>query len=345
MTPSDSGSRAPCPGQRRTAKRTTRGSLIGAMCRSALRTSALLSVVGASLHAQGAQPQLGPLVDQWVKKPVDDRTFKSFLVFFQYDHRLPFDAQVKSVTDTGGLRRERLSFVSTSGVRVTAYFVQQLPVASTPRPAIVFMHGGSRLGKDTPRYLDFVDFFARAGFRVFSIDMPYFGERATELMTSFTEEEKHAKLYNQPPTYLAFVTQLVKDVGRSYDFLVAERHTDPKRVVLLGFSRGGQLAYLVGAAESRFKGVAALYGGHMDHLELEHLPAACPANYIGRISPRPLFTMNGINDADYSRDSTVLPMLKLARKPVESVWLETGHSLPPENLRAPLVAWLQERLR
>jgi hypothetical protein len=86
-----------------------------------------------------------------------------------------------------------------------------------------------------------------------------------------------------------------------------------------------------------------LKGGGMSRLE--HLPAACPANYIGRIAPRPLFTMNGMNDADYSRDSTVLPLLKLARKPVESVWLETGHSIPPENLRAPLVAWLQEHLR
>lgn len=332
-------------GRHRAAERDRRAAPLRAASRVVVRGLALVGLIAASLTAQAAQPRQGPLVDEWVKKPVDDRTFRSYLAFFQYDHKLPFDAQVKSVTDTGGLRRERLSFVSSSGVRVTAYFVQQLPVGSAARPAIVMLHGGSRLGKDTPRYLDFVDFFARAGFRVFAIDMPFFGERATDLMTSFTEEEKHAKLYNQPPTYLGFVTQLVKDVGRSYDFLVAERQTDPKRVVLMGFSRGGQLSYLVGAAESRFKGVVALYGGHMDHLELEHLPAACPANYIGRISPRPLFTMNGMNDADYSRDSTVLPLLKLAKQPVEMVWLETGHSIPPENLRAPLVAWLQERLR
>ena len=341
MTRSDSVSCGRC----RVAEHSRRLAVIREAVRLAVHTSAMVCVVASALAAQGAQPKLGPLVDEWVKKPVDDQTYKSFLAFFQYDHRLPFDVQVKSVTDTGGLRRERLSFVSTQGVRVTAYFVQQLPVPTTPRPAIVFLHGGSRLGKDTKGYLDFADFFARAGFRVFSIDLPFFGERATDLMTSFTEEEKHAKLYNQPPTYLAFVTQLVKDVGRSYDFLVAERNTDPKRVVLLGFSRGGQLAYLVGAAETRFTGVAALYGGHMDHLELEHLPAACPANYIGRIAPRPLFTMNGMNDADYSRDSTVLPLLRLAKKPVESVWLETGHSIPPENLRVPLVAWLQERMR
>jgi dienelactone hydrolase len=306
---------------------------------------AVLVAAAGSLAGQGSQPKLGPLVDEWTTKPVDDRTFKSFLPFFAYNKRLPFDTQIKSVTDTGGLRRERLSFISTSGVRVTAYFVQQLPVSNAPRPAIIFLHGGSRLGKDVPRYLQFTDFFARAGYRVFSIDMPYFGERATDLIKDFTEEEKHEKLYNQSATYLAFVTQLVKDVGRAYDFLVAERHTDPNRIALMGFSRGGQLSHIVGAAEPRVRGVAALYGGHMDHLELEHVAAACPANYIGRIAPRPLFTMNGVNDADYSRDSTVMPLLKLAKKPVESVWLETGHSLPPEDLRGPLLAWLQKVLQ
>jgi poly(3-hydroxybutyrate) depolymerase len=305
----------------------------------------LLALAAGAAGAQGGQPKLGPLVDRWVQQPVDDATYRSFLSFFQYDRRLPFDVQVKASSDTGGLRRERLSFVSTSGVRVTANLVQPLSVPSGPQPAIIFLHGGTRPGKDTPRYVDFVDFFGRAGYRVLSIDMPYFGERATDLMTSFSEEEKHERLYNVPATYLGFVTQLVKDVGRSIDFLVAERRTDPSRILLLGFSRGGQMAYIVGAAESRLRGVVALYAGHMDHLELEHLPAACPANYIGRISPRPLFTMNGNYDADYSRDSTVIPLLKLAKRPVESVWLETGHSLPPDNLRAPLMAWLQARLR
>ena len=340
MTRSDSGWFDSCRVAERVVLRRT--ALLALIVTSG---TALNGLVATSLLAQGTPATLGPLVDEWVRKPVDDRTFASFRLFFEYDRRLPFDAQVKSVTDADGLRRERLSYVSTSGVRVTAYFVQQLPVATTPRPAIIFLHGGSRLGKDTPAYLAFTDFFARAGFRVFSIDMPYFGERATDLMTSFTEEEKHARLYNQSSMYLAFTTQLVKDVGRAYDFLVADRLTDPRRVALMGFSRGAQMSYIIGGAEARLVGVAALYGGHMDHLELAHLPAACGANYIGRISPRPLFTMNGINDADYSRDSTVAPLLKLAKKPVQSVFLETGHSLPPENQRAPLVAWLQELLR
>lgn len=297
--------------------------------------------------ALGAQqsPRLGPLVDQWVSRPVDDATFRSFRPFFQYDRRLPFETVVKSAADSGGLRRERLSFASTSGVRVTAYLVEPSGSSSEARPAVVLLHGGSALGKDTPRYLDFADFFARAGFRILAIDFPYFGERRTDLMTTFTEEEKHDRLYNAKATYLAFVTQAIKDAGRSIDFLVAERRTDASRIALMGFSRGGQIAFIVGGADTRFRGVVSLYAGHMDHLELGHEPAACPANYIGRIAPRPLLTVNGMYDADYSRDSTVLPLLRLARDPVQSIWLETGHSLPPENQRSAIVAWLREQLR
>lgn len=302
--------------------------------------AALLAIAPRPASAQG-DAVLGPLVDQWVSRPVDAATLRSFLPFFEYDRRLPFDVRVTASSDSGGLLRERLSFISTSGERVTAYYVRPTSEAPGTRSAAIFLHGGSALGKDTPRYTDFVDFFARAGVPVLAIDLPHFGERRSGLLVSFTEREKHDRLYNQPATYLAFVTQVVKDVGRAYDFLVAERNTDADRILLLGFSRGAQLSYIVGGVERRLKGVAALYGGHMDHQETGHHPAACPANYIGLISPRPLFTMNGRFDADYSRDSTVLPLHALARQPHRAVWLDTGHLLPPEQQRAELVAWMR----
>jgi hypothetical protein len=31
------------------------------------------------------------------------------------------------------------------------------------------------------------------------MDLQYFGERSTQLLTTFSEQEKHDKLYNQPP--------------------------------------------------------------------------------------------------------------------------------------------------
>ena len=339
MTPSASG----------WSGRSRDGSLARATARAVSLAIASLAIAVALIapHAARAQGTMaaGPLVDEWVKKPVDDRTFRSFLGFFKYDRALPLNTQVASTVDSAGLRRERVSFVSTAGTRVTAILVQQLPLPTARRPAIVFLHGGTRRGKDAPGYVGFTEYLARAGFRVLSIDFPEFGERATGLLTSFTEEDKHEKLYNQPATFLAWVTQSVKDAGRAIDFLVAERNTDSTRVVLVGQSRGGQMALIIGGAEMRFRGVVAMSAGHMDHFESGHLPAACPANYIGRISPRPLYTVNGTSDADYSRDSSVMPLHKLARKPAQHVWLEMGHTMPPEDQRGTLIAFLQDVIK
>ena len=33
--------------------------------------------------------------DAWLKRPVDDRTFKGYLDFFKYDTRLPFELRVR----------------------------------------------------------------------------------------------------------------------------------------------------------------------------------------------------------------------------------------------------------
>ena len=130
-----------------------------------------------------------------------------------------------------------------------------------------------------------------------------------------------------------------------FDWLVAERKADPKRIALVGFSRGAEVGIVVGAAERRLAAVVSLYGGHFDALETGHLPAACPANYIGRISPRPLLMVNGTQDTDFDRATTVLPLQKLARKPNQFIWVETGHTVPPADTMADIIRWLAEKVK
>jgi dienelactone hydrolase len=278
--------------------------------------------------------------DQWLKKPVDDKTFETFRTFFGYDRRLAFDAKVLDTTQADGIVVEHLTFQSTPGMKVFAKLYEPTSIRGRRAKAIIMLHGGVANGKDNVRVL--ADFLAKSGWRVLAIDMEYFGERHTDLIVSFTEAEKHEKLYNQEAAYLAWITQLMKDVGRSFDFLVQERQADSARVALVGFSRGAQAGMIVGAAEKRFAAVALLYGGHFDAKETGHLAAACPANYIGRIAPRPLFLLNGTQDADYDRDTQVEPLHRIARNPKKIVWVETGHVFPPEDTRPMLAKWLQE---
>jgi dienelactone hydrolase len=296
-------------------------------------------VIGAGLHAAQTKVSSG---DQWLRRPVDDRTFNGYGDFFKYDSKLPLDVQVTKTEDDKGIQRERLSFQSTSGVRVPAILSQQAG-GSGSRPAVIFLHGGVPAGKDAT--LPLTGVLARAGWAVLSIDLPYFGERRTDLLTTFTEQEKHDKLYNQPSVYLSWVTQVNKDVSRAFDMLVAERKVDPRRVALWGSSRGAMVGSIVGAVEKRFAAVVLIYGAHFDALEKEHLPAACPANYIGRIAPRPLLMVNGTQDSDMIRDAAVEPLFRLAKDPKQILWTDGGHMFMTEEHRATIIQWLREKTR
>lgn len=282
---------------------------------------------------------------QWLNQPVDNITFNTYLDFFKYDRNVPFDLQIIDVKEEGGIRKEHLSFQSTQGVRVYANYFTPAVSESQKAPTIIFLHGGSASGKDSRYVLLSSTLYVRAGFNFLAIDMQYFGERATNLITTFTEKDKHEKLYNQLSIYLAWVTQTVKDVSRSFDLLVDHKNVDSKRIGFVGFSRGAEVGIIVGGAERRLAAIVSLHGGHFDRLERKHLPAACPANYIGRISPRPLLMINGSQDTDYVKETSVLPLQRLAQLPKHIRWTETGHGILTEEDHLIILQWLRENLK
>ncbi|HKA37025.1 MAG TPA: alpha/beta fold hydrolase [Thermoanaerobaculia bacterium] len=309
------------------------------------RVGGILLLVLASRTASAAPPEAAAAADPWLARPVDDQNFQTYLEFFAYDRKVPFDSRVIGNEEKDGVKREHLSFQSTRDARFFANLYRAAGSASGKPPSVVLLHGGSSAGKDDPFVPLMATLIARAGYMVLAIDMRYFGERSTDLLKTFIEQEKYERLYNQPPLYLAWITQTVKDVSRSYDLLVEERGADARRVALIGMSRGAIVATIAGAADRRLAAVALLYGGHFGATEREHLPAACPANYIGRISPRPLLMINGTRDTVMNKEASVEPLQRLAKPPRTILWAETGHQTPTEEHRSALLRWLQESLK
>ena len=308
------------------------------------RVVLLFLLIGIAM-GQSTSAQEQTAADQWLTRPVDNKTFDTFLSFFTYDKHLPFELKRIDVVEQEGIRKEHLSFQSTANVRVYANLYQSVGTAIAKRPAVILLHGGSAGGKDSSPAKVMAELLTRGGWEVLTIDLPYFGERSSGLLTTFTEQEKHERLYNQPSAYLDWVTQSVKDVGRAFDLLVQQRDADPKRISVMGVSRGATLAAIIGGVDRRLAAVAMLYGGHFDALERAHLAAACPANYIGRISPRPLLMINGTQDSDMIKDTSVLPLYRLAKTPKLILWADTGHQLPTEEHRAELLKWLRENVK
>jgi len=299
----------------------------------------MIAVIGAG----SSQAQEKWTSDAWLEQPVDAATFETYLDFFAYDADVPFDLEVFSSSNEEGIRIEHIAFQSTPGETVYANYYTASTSRPGIRPQLIVVHGGIEPGK---AYMSSVaEAVVRSGFDAIAIDMQYFGERDTGFLKSFSEADKHEALYNRQSTYLEWVVQLVKDVGRTIDLLVDHYGADPGRIGYLGRSRGAQAGFIVVGAEERIAAAVLAYGGHFDRSETGHLAAACPANYIGRISPRPLWLLNGTFDGDYDRALSVEPLVRHAGEPVTMNWVETGHvSLRAEDMEQ-LVAWFGDVLR
>jgi dipeptidyl aminopeptidase/acylaminoacyl peptidase len=210
---------------------------------------------------------------EWLEKPVDDSTFKTYLEFFVYEKDVPFDLEMIDTSEKDGIQKEHLSFQSTRGERVFANFYSSIRPTSENKPGMILLHGGVALAKDVARIGVVAERIARAGWIVLAIDMKHYGERKTDLLTMFSSKEKREKLYNNPPTYRDWVIQTVKDVSRSFDFLVQKRGANPEKISLMGFSRGAVVGTIAGAVEQRLKAIILLHGGHSSR-GINHMPAA-----------------------------------------------------------------------
>ena len=300
--------------------------------------AALVALGAGAAHAQERWAS-----DAWLEQPVDAATFETYLDFFAYDADVPFDLEVLSTSTEEGIQVEHIAFQSTPGETVYANYHTASTSRRGIRPQVILVHGGIEPGKAAVSSI--ARAFVRSGFDAIAIDMQYFGERDTGFLKSFSEADKHEALYNRQSAYLEWVVQLVKDVGRTIDLLVDHYGADPERIGYFGRSRGAQAGFIVVGAEGRLAAAALAYGGHFDRFETGHLAAACPANYIGRISPRPLWLINGTFDGDYDKALSVEPLVRHAGDPVEMNWVDTGHvSLRAEDTER-LVAWFAEVMR
>jgi dienelactone hydrolase len=312
------------------------------MRRTGAQLAAALVAAACWLAAPGASPPQAA-GDEWLTNPVDDRTFKPFLDLFTYDRKLPLDVRTARNDEQEGIKRVHLSYESTPGIRVFAHLYHPPGAAPERSPALILLHGGIAAGKEnlSPRARN----LARAGFTVLALDLQHFGERSTDLLTTFTEREKHERLYNQQALYLAWVTQTVKDVSRAVDLLAERGRTATPRVGLVGYSRGGVLGVIAAAVDRRLAAMVMFYAGHFDGLERAHLAAACPANYIGRVSPRPILMLNGTLDTDMIRETSVEPTFRLARQPKQILWSDGGHMAVSEQNHAHMLQWLRENVK
>jgi len=230
-------------------------------------------------------------------------------------------------TDYPELRALGFEF-SSRGDRVTGRLL--LPQGSDgPYPLVLLQHGAG--GSAHAPYLEATAGpWARRGLAVASIDFPLHGPRADQ------------KLAEQLPRgfdvgggaevsvlALEFARQAVIDLERALDALSSMDVVDPDRVAYAGFSLGAMIGAAFCGLDARPRAAALALGG------AGLGPAgADPAEYVGRVAPRPLLLVNALQDEVVPR-SAADALFEAAGDPKQQLWFEAPHDqLPGAALKA-----------
>ena len=155
--------------------------------------------------------------------------------------RVPLDPQLRPGTTSRGLTAARFTFAGEADERVPGIIIRPEKSAG-PRPAVIVLHG---TGDSKEGMLGLAAELAVRGFVAVAIDGRYHGER-----TKRGYEEAILRAYKTGKEH-PFLYDTVWDVMRLIDYLETRDDVDPKRIGLIGFSKGGMETYLAAAADPR----------------------------------------------------------------------------------------------
>jgi dienelactone hydrolase len=272
--------------------------------------------------------------------PVSDALFEAFANRFSYD-RTDLHAQVESRdTSPGGWIREKISFdAAYGGERVVAYLF--VP-SSTPPPyqTVVYFPGSASAwmtsSRDLERYYEFpmfLSFLVRDGRAVLYPVYQGTFERSTPALAALNGgAASHA--------YADYLTEIVKDVRRSIDYLETRPDIDSGKLAFYGMSWGAALGAIVPAVEPRFAASVLVAGA----LYREVLPEALSTNYLPHVRT-PTLMLNGRYDLGI--DNLVRPMFSLLGTRAEDkrlVLYATDHIPPRAEMIKETLAWLDRYL-
>lgn len=320
--------------------------------RSSSVIAGLLVCLGASLSACASQAVAPPEVsDTWSPPEVADAyapdTCEESLALFAYDSHAPLDIRETRLREDEGVSILDLTYASPKGGRVPATLV--VPEGSGPFAGLLYQHGmPATRGTLLPGAVT----FARMGAIVLLIDAP-FARRPGGLdePITFTEQDRHEQI------------QLITDLRRGVDLLLARPEVDPERLAYVGISYGGAMGGLLAGVEHRIKAYVLQVGdgglvthvtGPEDRSWWMSKPEQArqdwvawmwpiePIHYVRCAAPAALLFQNGTADAAVP-PADALRYQEAGSDPKTVRWYEAGHGLPAAAARDQ-ARWLSQAI-
>lgn len=262
---------------------------------------------------------------------------------FDYDREQPLELAEVASWQEDGLTFTDITYASPKGGKVPATIIA--PSGKGPFAGVIVQHG-----MPSRRENEYMTgkVHASMGAVVILIDAPFARpENKGRRPVQFTEQDRRQLI------------QLIVDLRRAADVLIAREDVDPNRLAYVGASYGGAIGGLFAGVEDRLQAYVLVVGdaGLVTHLMFDRksgkiraqaaqarrqwIEAMWPLesiHYVGHAAPAALLFQNG------TRDASVSPYMALwyqraGSDPKTVKWYDSGHRLPTEHLMDQL-EWL-----
>jgi dienelactone hydrolase len=282
----------------------------------------------------------------------DDPSFAERARAFAYDATAALDLQERSSETVDGVEVHDLTYASPMGGRVPAYLL--VPPGTGRRAGLLFMHWGQG---NRSEFLAEGVAAARAGAICLLIDAPY-----------HRDEFQGPTGFANPAGERALFVQLVTDLRRGLDLLVARPDVDAARLGYVGHSLGATWGGALVGVDHRLR-AAVLMGGLPSLTDPGHsytdgfwaqfreqygeekirayqsvIGPLDPEHFVGHAAPTRLLFQFARHDRFIS-DAAARAYTAAASLPKEVRWYFTGHELNDQASLRDRAQWLSVQLR
>lgn len=260
---------------------------------------------------------------------------------FEYDPELALDIQEVSSRIESDLSIIDITYASPMGGRVPATLI--VPAGSGPFAGLVMQRSME---------LEIGMRYACHGAVVIYVDPPSFRPQDSgprDILT-FTTQDRREQI------------QLIVDLRRAIDLLIARTEVDPERIAYLGVSYGGAMGGLLAGIEDRLQAFVLIVGdgGLVTHVTNEELLSMSPEefiegygawidsmwpiepiHYVSQASSVPFLFQNATRD-QYVNVQDALQYQAVAGEPKQVIWYNSEHWPLPDEVFIDNAAWLQQ---
>ena len=267
--------------------------------------------------------------------------FEANRQLFEYDRDVSLDIQEVSSRTEDGLSVIEITYASPKGGRVPATLI--VPQGTGAFAGLVMQRSME---------LEFGMRYAHYGAVVIYVDPPSFRPQDTgpRGILTFTEKDREEQI------------QLIIDLRRAIDLLMARPDVDPERIAYLGVSYGGTMGGLLASIEKRLQAYVLVVGdgGLVTHVtNPENLTMSLnefseeygawiddmwpiePIHYVNHASPTPLLFQNAVRD-QYVNVEDAIRYQDTASEPKYVIWYDSEHWPLPDEAIMDNAKWLQQ---